>query len=62
MSLWSLEMVHMLYVRQVYVSVPFLWLLYVHWIHDKYNVIKGTMCPDLDFIYASCLGIAIPID
>ena len=33
----------------------------VHWIHNKCDGMKGTMCPCPGFNCASCLGIASPM-
>ena len=33
-----------------------------HWIHNKCNGMKSTMCPCPDFNRASCLGLASPMD
>ena len=34
----------------------------VHWIHNKCNGVKGTMCPCPDFNCASWFGLASPMD
>ena len=34
----------------------------MHWIHNKCNGVKGTICSCPDFNCASCFGLASPMD